>query len=83
MGATYQSPLATTFGDGTYAVGGHIAAGTYRASTGAGCYWERLSGFGGRFEEIVANDYEGSTVVTIGSGDRGFRTDGCGTWQKQ
>src|SRR5690606_20659058 len=83
VGATYQSPLATSFRDGTYVVGGHIAPGTYRAPGGSRCYWERLSGFGGTFGDLIANDYDThSPVVTITSSDQGFFSENCGTWTR-
>jgi putative cell wall-binding protein len=72
------------FGDGTYQVGEDIPAGTYRTRTdppGGGCYWERLAGFSGELSDINANEFTDThAVVTIESGDVGFRTDGCGTW---
>ncbi len=71
-----------TFGDGTYVVGKTIKAGTYRASgPGASCYWERLKGFSGSYSDVIANNFTGDpSVVTIASSDKGFRTNGCGTW---
>lgn len=68
------------FGDGTHVVGTDIVAGTYRTRDAAdGCYWERLSGFGG--SDILANDFtELPAVVTIKPSDAGFRSTGCGTW---
>lgn len=73
----------TTFGDGTHRVGTDIAPGTYRNSGGTGCYWERLSGFGGSFGDIIANgNASGSqpVVVTISTSDAGFTSRRCGTW---
>lgn len=72
---------AGSFGDGTYTIGSDVQPGTYRGEGGTFCYWARLSGFGGEFEEIIANgtgDY--SQVVTIEEGDVGFETEGCGDW---
>lgn len=73
---------ATTFGDGTHVVGTDIAPGTYRnSSSSAGCYWERLSGFGGTFDEIIANEFaEYRQLVTIEETDVGFSSEDCGTW---
>lgn len=77
---TAQS-VPATFGDGTYIVGTNIQPGTYRASGGSGCYWERESGFSGSLDDIIANDFaSGPAVVTIAPGDAGFQSDGCGTW---
>jgi hypothetical protein len=70
--------------DGTYIVGTDVSAGTWRSTGGELCYWARLKGFGGTLDEIIANDnvLGGSTVVTIGSADKGFVTRGCGTWTR-
>jgi hypothetical protein len=63
-------------------VGTDIQPGTYRTrSASSGCYWERLSGFGGSMGEILANENtDGPAVVTIASSDKGFKSQGCGTW---
>ncbi len=70
---------------GNWLVGSQITPGTYRASVGSGCYWERLSGFSG-LDDIIANDFmdsAGSAVVSIAASDVGFSTDGdCGTWSR-
>ena len=74
---------STTFGDGVFIVGLDIAPGTYRTGTTDGCYWARLSGFGGDFEEIIANDLgDGQRLVTVAASDRGLETSRCGTWTK-
>ena len=40
-----------------------------------------MSGFGGSLDEIIANGTGGGYfVVTIGAGDVGFSSSGCGTW---
>lgn len=82
--ASPNSPGAnvTTFGDGTYTVGKTVKAGTYRAvGPSSFCYWERLKGFSGDLDDIIANNTTGDpSVVTILPTDKGFRTDGCGTW---
>lgn len=71
------------FGDGIYFVGKDIAPGTWQASGGNGCYWERLTGFSGQFRDLKANDLlNGSTVVDIEPGDQGFSSHRCGTWTK-
>lgn len=71
-----------TFGEGTKRVGEDIVPDTYRSGPVAeGCYWERLSGFGGSFEEIKANEFTNNrTVVTIDPSDEGFGSSDCGTW---
>jgi hypothetical protein len=79
---TFPDSPADTFGDGVYVVGSHIQAGTYKAEINDGCYWDRLSGFGGSFREIIANGFE-QPIVEIKSGDTGFASAGCGTWARQ
>ena len=71
-----------TFGSGTHRVPADVAPGTYRTRTGSsGCYWERLSGFSGEFEDIIANDFTNyPSVVTIASSDAGFKSERCATW---
>jgi hypothetical protein len=70
-----------SFGEGTWAVGVDIAPGTYRASGESGCYWQRVSGFGGTTDQIIANDFAtGSAVVTIEPTDKGFGSRRCGDW---
>jgi len=70
------------FGDGTHRIGEDIQPGTYRTREGSsGCYYARLSGFGGGVEEILANDNTSdSAIVTIESTDVGFESRRCGTW---
>lgn len=71
----------TSFGEGTFIVGTDMQPGRYRSSEGDGCYWERLSGFGGTPDEIIANDIaSGPGIVDIAPGDVGFRSSRCGTW---
>jgi hypothetical protein len=79
-------PTATTipgsFGSGTKVVGSGITAGRYLTTTAKDCYWERLSGFTGSFNEIIANENPSGThaIVDILSTDRGFNSNRCGTW---
>ncbi len=70
------------FGDGTFVVGKDIRPGTYRARVPSpGCYWARLSGFGGYAGDVIANEATGApTVVTVSASDKGFYSDMCGTW---
>lgn len=79
-----KPPAAATIGDGTHRVGQDIQPGTYRLREPAsGCYWARLSGFGGTLDEIYANEnVNGYGVVTIASSDAGFETTGCGGWSR-
>ena len=82
LSAVTDSPTGP-FSDGVYVVGRDIAPGTWRNEGSEGCYWERLSGFTGEFEELLANDFTDSpTIVTISASDAGFSTDNCGTWTK-
>lgn len=74
----------TTFDDGIFIVGTDITPGTYKNTGAQGCYYARLSGFGGTLDEIIANDnVDTSTIVTIAASDKGFESNGCGTWTKQ
>jgi len=79
---------ATSFADGQYEVGKDIVAGTYSTTVPADaivCYWEREKDFSGGFEAIIANGdgKAGAPVkVTIAPTDKGFKTQGCGTWTK-
>jgi hypothetical protein len=80
----------TYFTDGTYQVGSEVPAQTYRMRQPpppdeygtAYCYWARLSGFGGSSDEINGNDFtDVPGIVTIDANeDKGFKSDGCGTW---
>jgi Carboxypeptidase regulatory-like domain len=75
---------STSFGNGQYTVGSSVAAGRYFTDPPNGCYWERESGFGGTLSEIIANDFVGfdarQWIVDILGSDKGFKSDGCGTW---
>ena len=74
------------FGDGYYRVGVDINPGTYRSrqDNSSGCYWERLSGFDGGFESIIANGFtDTAALVTIRNTDTGFMSTDCGFWTKQ
>ncbi|MEO7021351.1 MAG: hypothetical protein ABI234_14430 [Ktedonobacteraceae bacterium] len=74
----------TTFPDGTYFVGTDIAPGTYKSSGQSGCYYARLSGFGGTIGEITSNNTtDTAAIITIAPSDKGFTSTGCGTWTKQ
>ena len=75
-------PVPLSFGSGTKRVGTDISAGTYRTrSASSGCYWTRLSGFGGTFAEIKANGLtDDPEIVTIDPSDTGFDSTRCATW---
>ncbi|HEX6686080.1 MAG TPA: hypothetical protein VF062_25115 [Candidatus Limnocylindrales bacterium] len=78
---------AATMGGGTWIVSEDIKPGSYRTtvpSDSTGCYWARLSDLSGGLNSILANDNiePGDRVtVTVGSGDKGFTSNRCGTWE--
>jgi hypothetical protein len=75
------SPSAP-FGPGTFIVGVDIAPGKWRGG-GAGCSWERLKGFsGGRNEIVASGEPMGVATVTVNPKDKGFKSSSCGTWTK-
>lgn len=77
-----RAAAGSSFGTGTKVVGTDVKPGTYRSNnSGSGCYWERLSGFGGTTGDIIANDNaRGPAVVTIKSSDTAFRSNRCAEW---
>jgi hypothetical protein len=80
--SSYPDAPATSFGDGTFHVGHHIAPGSYRASGAPGdlCYWARLSDFShAGVNGIIANG-NSPTIVDIAPTDVGFTSFGCGDW---
>ena len=80
---TVPTKPQTTFTDGTYQVGVHIAPGTYRSSGSGYCYWARLSNFGHDLGGIIANGINAPETVTISNSDAGFETRDCGSWTKR
>jgi hypothetical protein len=77
-----QAPTVPQFRDGNFVVGTDIQPGTYRTrKASSGCYYSRLSGFGGSFSEIISNENtDAPAVVTIAATDKGFKSTRCGTW---
>jgi outer membrane murein-binding lipoprotein Lpp len=70
-------------GDGLYLVGEEVEPGTYRASHGADCYWERLSGASGDFGDLITNGLGAAdATVTIQASDYAFSTQSCGSWTR-
>lgn len=70
----------TAIAMGTYIVGVEIAPGLYRGEAGLdlfdSCYWERLSGFSGEFDDLITNDGAvGQFYVEVSDTDIGFSTD--------
>jgi len=83
--STVLTITAASFGNGTHRVNTDIPPGLYRSRNGnsAGCYWARLSGFGGTLAEIIANDIgAGPRLVAIAASDRGLESSGCATWMQ-
>ncbi len=79
-----QEDQEPNFSDGTFQVGTDIKPGTYRTREGSsGCYYERLSGFSGEFDDILANgNANAPAIITIKPTDAGFTSQDCGTWTK-
>lgn len=92
---TTQAPTTTSttlppgpepaFGSGIQVVGEDIQPGIYETGLLGegvfdGCYWERLSGFSGDFEELIANNnVVVHDVVEIMDSDAAFDS-GCDAW---
>ena len=80
------SPITTSttsFADGTYFGDTDIEPGTYRSSGSSGCYYARLAGFNGGFENLIANEVtDAPSIVTIEPTDAGFQSRRCGTWTR-
>jgi hypothetical protein len=55
-----------------------VQPGTYR-SDNPSCYFARLSGTSGEFDDIIANG-NGATVVTIDPSDNAFESRRCSPW---
>ena len=56
---------------------------TYRSVVPGSCYWERLSGLSGSFDDIITNENVDSgqqAFVEISPTDVAFKADDCGTW---
>ena len=89
-GTWFDSPRhgpQSSISAGVWLVGSQIAPGTYEASSGAGCYWERLRHFQYQGNSgVIANSFSGGAKtqsVTIAAADVGFSTDAsCGTWTR-
>ncbi|GAA1987294.1 hypothetical protein [Microbacterium pumilum] len=81
-------PANTITRDGLYEVGKHIAPGTYVATGGNNCWFERRSDANVGVEAgalgwqyFYSAGYGGQKVVTIKSTDKYFYTEGCGVWK--
>lgn len=80
--ASVVSEPKTNFADGIHVVGTEIQPGTYRTrKASSGCYYSRLSGFGGSLSEVISNENtDAPAVVTIDPTDAGFKSSRCGSW---
>ena len=62
--------------NGTYQVGIDWQPGRYRFATSGSCYWERLSGFSGEADDVIANgDNTLLFIVDVADDDVGFHID--------
>ena len=89
MTVAWDVPANGQFVDGVWQVGTDIQPGVYRTIPPEGslgitnCYWARLSGLGGDFDDIIANENTDSpTQVEIMDSDVAFKASGCGEWSK-
>lgn len=77
---TTTAPPLPSFGGGTQLVGTDVQPGRYM-SEGDMCYFERLSGLSGSFEEIITNgNVSGQAIVEILPTDVAFNSSSCGDW---
>jgi hypothetical protein len=76
-----EQPLSG-FGPGLMTVGEDIEPGIYFANEAEEfCYFERLQGFSGEFEDIIANEIlDDRGIVEIFESDAGFHSERCGDW---
>jgi hypothetical protein len=61
-------------------VGQDIAPGRYLSTPELSCYWERVEGFGGTLEDVIANGGSLSgrhVIVDVLASDAGLRSQGC------
>ncbi len=85
IGSRFFTVANPTFSSGQFLIGSQMPAGRYFTAAKRGCYWERQSGLGGSFGEILANDFVGfdatQLIVDIKASDVAFKTDAdCGAW---
>lgn len=83
----FQPEPGNSFGNGRFEVGKDVQPGKYRTpGPEAGmplCYFERLKGFSGEIEDIIANEaVQGPSIAIIKSTDQGFGSTGCQRWTK-
>ena len=68
-------PAAPKLEEGTYEVGVDIEPGIHRFYSSDSFYWERLSGFSGQFDDMLANGNNHQLVVEIKPTDVGFNVN--------
>jgi hypothetical protein len=68
--------------DGTWLVPAEMKPGTYRSGDGSFCYWARLKGTSGSFDDIIINGNGPNQTVTIKATDKAFEHHGCEGWKK-
>lgn len=80
-------PIEDGFTAGVRLVGPDLPPGTYSTagpatdSTLDMCYWARLSGTSGEFDDLTANGTaQGPAVVTVQADDVAFETSGTCVW---
>lgn len=79
--AVVTSLVTPNFGNGKHEIGRDITPGVYESRLNRRCYWERLRGFSGSFEDIITNGSgDGKLIVEIVSGDKAFVSQGCNPW---
>lgn len=62
--------------NGVYEVGVDWQPGRHRFATSGSCYWERLAGFSGEMDDVIADgDNTLLFVVDVAADDVGFRID--------
>lgn len=70
-------------GEGIYVVGRDIAPGVYVSPANSDCYWERLSGLSGDFNDIITNGSGGGQqYIRVLPTDVAFSTSNCNTWSR-
>ena len=89
MTVAWDVPANDTIVDGVWRVGRDIRPGIYRTippkdSFGSvSCFWSRLKGLSGGFDDILANDIATAPVyVEILATDFAFDSTSCGTWMR-
>ena len=89
MTVSWSVPANDKFSDGVWRIGSDIKPGIYRTIPPEGalgltnCYWARLSGLSGDFDDIISNENTDSpTQVEIMESDIAFKANGCGEWSR-